>query len=165
MTTTLDLSADLIDVRDIIARVEELRAEREMLSEEAEESSNIVTGAEENGNGDAETTLTDLRDAAESAAVNLADWNKSSDGEELTGLEAILEDLAGNGGDEQWEGVWYPVTLIADSYFETAMDELLEDIGYLPKNLPSYLTIAIDYAALQQDYTSTEIEGETYWYR
>jgi hypothetical protein len=42
---------------------------------------------------------------------------------------------------------------------------LLEDIGDLPKNLPSYLTITVDYDALQMDYTSVEFDGVTYWYR
>jgi hypothetical protein len=84
---------------------------------------------------------------------------------ELATLRGILEDLRGNGGDEDWRGDWYPLTLIRDSYFESAMDELLEDIGTLPKDLPSYLTVTIDYDALQMDYTSTEIDGTTYWYR
>lgn len=45
------------------------------------------------------------------------------------------------------------------------MDELLEDIGDIPKDLPCYLTIKVDYVALQQDYSSVEIDDVTYWYR
>jgi hypothetical protein len=45
------------------------------------------------------------------------------------------------------------------------MDELLEDIGVLPRDLPSYLKITVDYDALQMDYTSIEIDGASYWYR
>ncbi len=84
---------------------------------------------------------------------------------ELETLETLLDELEGCGGDEQWEGNWYPVTLIRDSYFEEYMDELLEDIGDIPKDLPSYLTISVDYRALQMDYSSVEFDGETYWYR
>ena len=84
---------------------------------------------------------------------------------ELATLESLLDDLKGNGGDKQWRGDWYPVTLIADSSFNDAMDELLQDIGDLPKNIPSYLRIEVDYDALQMDYTSCEFEGTTYWYR
>ena len=73
--------------------------------------------------------------------------------------------MKGNGGDHQWKGDWYPVTLIRDSYFKTAMDELLEDIGELPSTLPAYLKIEVDYDALQMDYTSVEFDGVTYWYR
>lgn len=84
---------------------------------------------------------------------------------ELAQLEELLDEMKGYGGDHQWEGAWYPVTLIRDSYFEDAMDELLEDIGDLPKDLPSYLTITVDYKALQQDYSTVEFDGVTYWYR
>ena len=84
---------------------------------------------------------------------------------EFAAIEELLSDLCGNGGDEQWRGDWYPITLIRDSYFDQAMDDLLEDCGDLPKDLPCYLTITVDYKALQMDYTSTDIDGVTYWYR
>lgn len=128
---------DTIDVRDIIARVEELREERD-----------------------------DYNDP-EAESPNMADWADANadDANELETLESLLSDMAGSGGDEQWEGEWYPVTLIRDSYFESAMDELLEDIGELPKDLPCYLSITVDYKALQMDYTSVEYYGVTYWYR
>lgn len=101
--TTLDLTADIIDVRDIIARVEEL--------------------------ADDLTTYT----AEASANPELA--------EEHSLLCAIMSDLAGNGGDERWEGDWYPVTLIRDSYFVDYVQELLEDCGDIPTNLPHYIHI------------------------
>lgn len=84
---------------------------------------------------------------------------------ELEDLRGLLSVLAGYGGDEQFEGDWYPATLIHDDYFEEAMDELLEDCGGIPQNLPSYLTITVDYDWLQQDYSPVEVAGETYWYR
>ena len=138
MSRTKELSdfqgADLIDVRDVIARVEELRDEREQSD---------IPAKEYGGPNDT--------------------W--AEERTELAALESFLAELKGGGGDEQWEGDWYPVTLIADSYFETAMDELLEDIGDLPKDLPGYLKITVDYDALQQDYSSVELDGSTYWYR
>ena len=45
------------------------------------------------------------------------------------------------------------------------MDEMLEDIGDIPKDLPSYLKIIIDYDALQSDYTSVDIGKLVYWTR
>lgn len=117
---------DILDVRDIIARVEELedaRDEDRLSDEEVEEG-------------------------------------------ELDTLTALLDAMKGYGGDEQWRGDWYPVTLIRDSHFEEAMDELLEDIGVLKlDSLPGYLTVTVNYAALQQDYSSVEFDGVTYWYR
>jgi hypothetical protein len=84
---------------------------------------------------------------------------------ELKALTNLLDDLEGNGGDYQWRGNWYPSNLIRDNYFESAMDELLDDIGELPKDLPCYLSITVDYVALKQDYSSCEVDGVTYWYR
>lgn len=84
---------------------------------------------------------------------------------ELVELRGLLTALAGTGGDEGFEGNWYPCTLIHDSHFEAAMDELLGDIGDIPRDLPRYLTITVDYVALRQDYRSVEVGNQTYWYR
>lgn len=88
--------------------------------------------------------------------------------EELIELLNIMSDLqSADGGDEQWRGDWYPITLIRDSYFATYARELCEELGDIPRNLPDY--IAIDWQAtarnIQQDYTSIEINGATYWTR
>ena len=90
------------------------------------------------------------------------------DREERAELAAILEDLSGNGGDEQWRGDWYPVTLIRDSYFKSYAQELADDIGAIDRNATWPMTcIDWDQAAreLQMDYTSTEIGGRTYHFR
>lgn len=59
----------------------------------------------------------------------------------------------------------YGSTVIHDSYFETAMDELLEDYGDIPNDLPSYLTIQVDYSALEIDYTTITYDCEDYLIR
>lgn len=141
MSRDLDLNADYIDMRDVTERAEEIEAEIAELLELDE------------GELDDEA-LARLRELGH---IDLAD--------EATTIRDLIEDTRGNGGDHQWRGDWYPGSLIRDSYFETAMDELLEDIGDMPKNIPSYLTVTVNYEALRQDYTSTEINGETYWYR
>ena len=121
---------DVIDVRDIIARVEE------------------------------------LREAIESYAEKMGDWQENANNtEELEALENLLYELKGNGGDEQWDGDWYPLTLIRDSYFEEYMDEMVADCYEIPSDLPSFMTITLDYVALQMDYSSVEFDGVTYWYR
>lgn len=133
---------DYLDVRDVIARFEELEGDRE------------------NAAGDA-----DEQDAAERDA--LIAFDESEEGQEYAKLKELLADLSGNGGDEQWRGDWYPITLIRDSYFVEAMQELVSDIGDLPKEIPSYLEIDWKATAdnLRVDYTSTEFDGVTYWYR
>jgi hypothetical protein len=121
MQTKLDLTADIIDIRDIIARYEEL----------------------------------------EDATDGLPD------AEERTQLATMLDDLKGNGGDEQWRGDWYPVTLICDSYFTDYAREMLHDCGDIPRDIPHYIEIDWDATArnIRVDYTPTEIDGVTYWYR
>ncbi|MDI3300046.1 MAG: antirestriction protein ArdA [Burkholderia multivorans] len=129
---TIDNQADVIDVRDVIARVEELRS------------------------------------AIEAYAEKMIDWQENADNtEELEQLESLLSELAGNGGDEKWEGQWYPVTLIRDSHFEDYARELVEEIGDLPKGLPIYIEVDWEATArnVRMDYSSVEFDGVTYWYR
>lgn len=80
-------------------------------------------------------------------------------------LQSILEDMCDYGGDEKWRGDWYPSTLIRESHFEEYMDQLVYDCYEVPKDLPSFMTIVLDYVALKQDYTTVEIDGVTYFYR
>lgn len=114
---------DLLDVRDIIARVEYLQEETDRTEDE---------------------------------------------GFELASLETLLDELRGNGGDKKWQGDWYPVTLIRDSYFEDYARELAEDIGAIDKSA-QWPNNCIDWEKatreLQTDYSSVEFDGETYWYR
>ena len=135
--STVDLSADVIDVRDIIARVLELRDERDEYNEKM-------------GSPDA--------------------WDGVPDGEpeELAMLEGILSELAGYGGDEEFEGAWYPLELVADSYFQEYAQNLAEDCGMVDTNARWPMNcIDWEQAAreLQMDYSSIEIRGFTYWYR
>ena len=97
----------------------------------------------------------------------MADISNNEDILDVRDIIARVEELKGNGWDEQWKGDWYPITLIRDSYFEDAMDEMLEDCGYLQpfEKRPSFIKISVDYHALQMDYTSIEYDGVTYWYR
>jgi hypothetical protein len=124
--TELDLSADIIDVRDIIKKFEEL--------EELQENGEYL-----------ETPDCELSD-----------------------LKKLLSELEGTGGDEQWRGEWYPVTLIRDSYFKEYAQELAEDIGAVDSNA-TWPNNCIDweYAAreLRYDYTCIDVDGLTYWTR
>jgi hypothetical protein len=122
-TTEISKFDDLIDIRDVIARVEELRD------------------------------------------IDQPDVDELR---ELASLNDFLEECKGNGGDEQWEGDWYPVTCIRDSYFENYAQELAEDIGSIKEDAQwPYTCIDWEKAAreLKMDYTSVEFGGITYWVR
>lgn len=133
----VDLSADTIDVRAVLDRVEELRACRDEYNDKM-------------GSPDA--------------------WDSVPDGEpeELAMLEGILSELAGYGGDEEFEGDWYPAQLIAESYFQEYTQDLAEECGMVDTSARWPMTcIDWEQAAreLQMDYGSIEIRGFTYWYR
>jgi hypothetical protein len=134
---------DIIDTRDIIARIEEIEP--------------AVAAALGIDNDDEPAKFAE--------AVASADDN--GEARELQTLYALMADLCGNGGDEQWRGDWYPLTLIRDSYFVTAMQELCADIGDLPQDLPGYLVIDWEATSenLKVDYTSVDFAGVTYWVR
>jgi antirestriction protein len=87
--------------------------------------------------------------------------------QELETLVNIMEEMRGYGGDEQWRGDWYPLTLIRESHFTDYVQEMLEDCGEIPKDLPHY--IHIDWQAtardVQVDYTPIDVDGATYFYR
>lgn len=135
--STVDLGADVIDVRGIISRVEELRS---------------------------------ARDEYNSKMADDSAWGNVPDGEaeELVMLEGILSELAGYGGDEEFEGAWYPITLVHDECFQDYAKELAEDCGSVdtsarwPMNCIDWEQAARE---LQMDYSSIEIRGFTYWYR
>lgn len=149
--TINNIGDDVIDLRDIIERVEELRTVREDF-------------------------LAELAATAHGKEEELGSWLDSQwreseeteeEAEELRALEAFLSDMAGNGGDEEWEGHWYPVTLIRESYFETYAEELAEDIGAINRDLSwPYTCIDWEKAAreLAWDYSSAECQGITYMY-
>lgn len=193
----------VIDVRDIIARVEELREQRterwvagwnmpgylpDNMPEEfgnAEDAKQYIIDevkrAEDETEDETEAeTLCGFAedvnlqgDEFSAQCLQYVYWVREDgfmdlDDEELETLETLenlLEELKGYGGDEQWEGNWYPVTLIRDSYFEESMDEMIADCYEIPKDLPSFMTITLDYVALQIDYCSVEFDGVKYWYR
>lgn len=83
-------------------------------------------------------------------------------------LVDLLEEVKGYGGDHQWRGDWYPVTLIHDAHFEDYAREMAEDIGAVQADAewPAYC-IDWERAAndLRIDYSSVDFNGETYWYR
>ena len=76
----------------------------------------------------------------------------------------ILAELAEEG--EQYSPDWkYGSTLIHENYFEQYMDEMLEDCGDIPKDIPCYLDITVNYDMLKWDYTELDFDGETYFVR
>ena len=97
---------------------------------------------------------------SEHGEEKLDEFNLSIEGKELQTLEALQSEA------EEYAQDWkYGEQLIRRSYFEQAMDEMIEDSYELPKNLPSWMSIQLDYEALEQDYTSVDFDGVEYLIR
>lgn len=126
MRNEISNSDDIIDSRDVIARIEEL-----------------------------ETEIADAHDDSE--ANDVLDLKA-----ELDALKELASEAEGYAPD--WH---HGATLIRDSYFVEAMEELCKDIGDMPREIPSYFVIDWEATArnLQVDYTSVDFDGVTYWVR
>ena len=85
--------------------------------------------------------------------------------QEIVQLKGLLDQLKGSGGDKQWRGDWYPLTLIRESYFTEYAEELAKDIGAISRDLEWPLDhINWEAAAdeLRIDYTEVDFDGVTY---
>jgi hypothetical protein len=133
---------DIIDSRDVIARIEYLE--------------DLKTAAEEDE--DAETTL--MSDGEE--VKTNADFD-TDEYEELKALQALADEASGYAPD--WQ---YGEALIRDSYFTEYAQELAEDIGAVNCDA-SWPNQYIDWEraadALKADYTSVDFDGVDYWVR
>ena len=99
MAQMLDSTADILDIRELIERFEELESDRD----------GFVIGSP---------------DGTESPAPDKWSEENPEDAEELETLETLLSETKGYGGDEQWRGDWYPLTFIHERYFAQAMEDL-----------------------------------------
>lgn len=88
--------------------------------------------------------------------------------EELERLECLLGEIRGRGGDHDWRGDWYPISLIRDGFMEDYCRELAIDCGMIAR-AESWPLDCIDWERatdrFKEDYSEIEFMGETYWYR
>jgi hypothetical protein len=143
MTDTISNTDDVIDSRDVIARIDELTAE--------------IEGAYDEARGDVEEY------------PPIVEWMERADNPlqdeiaELEKLKALATEAEGYAAD--WH---HGETLIRDSYFEEYAQELAEDCGMIERDVKwPYTCIDWEQAAreLQMDYTSVDFDGVTYWVR
>lgn len=202
MPSTIDNAEDVIDSRDVIARIEELNEMRTpwaagwnmpgyMPDNEPaafadwSDAQTYILGELHRylDETDDETEQTDTRATID----RLAEANEESEfGETVgkyhfwlsfqgvnAGLDTddahelkILEALAKQGEDyaPDWE---HGETLIRYSYFTEYVQELLEDCGEIPKNIPHYIEIDWETTArnVMSDYTHIDFDGVTYLIR
>ncbi len=134
---------DVIDSRDVIARIEELESE--------------MTDAM--GEWQSESELTKPQ--------ALIDWEAEGFMDELEALRKLRDDADGS---PDWE---YGETLIRESYFTDYIEELIDDCYSLPKEMNSgewpWRHMKIDFEAAadeaRADYIEADFNGVTYLIR
>jgi len=134
----IDNTEDMINVSDIIERIEELESEREDF---------------------------DHNEIVEDDVTALERWEDENP--DYNCLIDLMEEMKGYGGDEQWRGDWYPAYLIRETYFTEYAEDLVKDIADLPRDIPNYIVIDWEATAenLKADYTAIEYGNVTYLYR
>ncbi len=149
MKRDISNSEDILDSRDVIARIDELE---DSVSSAYDEYADAKIAA----GGEPLTREAWLEIEGEEQS-QIAD-----DAAELKILLAFQEEAEGYAPD--WQ---HGATLVRDTYWTEYVQELLEDCGDLPKGLPGYIVIDWDATAsnIQVDYTSAEFDGVTYWVR
>ena len=139
--TAITNTDDIIDSRDVIARIEELETMRNDWIDEVEENDGEFDMSPE------------------------VDWHNAhtEEGLELDALKELAEEAADYAPD--WK---YGEALIRDSYFREYAQELAEDIGAVNSDL-GWPNSCIDWEQaareLQMDYTAVDFDGVTYWVR
>jgi hypothetical protein len=129
---------DVIDSRDVTARIEELESE--------------MTDAM--GEWQSESELTKPQ--------ALIDWEAEGFMDELEALRKLRDEADGS---PDWE---YGETLIRDSYFRDYAEQLADDIGAIDRNAQwpiCHIDWEAAADALKQDYMSVDFDGVEYWIR
>jgi antirestriction protein len=82
---------------------------------------------------------------------------------ELVSLQALKEEVEGYASDDWRDGI----QLIAEQDFTEYCQDLLEDCGEIPRDLPSYVVVDWEATAenLRVDYSEVDHEGTTYLFR
>jgi hypothetical protein len=152
---------NIIDSRDIIARIDELVGERQALVEALDNAKETLADAKDDTSALSAEDIADLQEIVDNAAGDLLTWEED-EGVELASLEPLAEE-AENSPD--WPD---GAQLIRDSHFEQYAMDFADDIGAVQggNNWPND---CIDWTKaaeqLQQDYTSVSFDGVDYWIR
>lgn len=132
----IDNSADIIDSRDVIARIDYLESERETVAE-------------------TETTAP--------GALTLQEWDEGDEGEELKALKALADEASGSADWQHGEALIRD-SYFEDYARDLAEDIYGRELGEAkwPFTCIDWEEAADQ---LKQDYFSVDFAGVTYWIR
>lgn len=135
-TREISNSDDIIDSREVIARIDELKAE---------------------------WTETTEGDDPDDYALSEEDWSVGLGDDGAAEIVALLALTEEGQSSPDWQ---YGETLIRDTYFVEYAQQLAEDIGAVDPNAGwpnGYIDWDRAAEALQMDYTLIDFDGVTYW--
>lgn len=175
-------SNDIIDSRDVIARIDDLEDELKSLHDS--EVTDPIESLESDLRTTHEAELEDTEGVEPDFDIWLAkstdpdvkeldrlkglsdfdtwlDLSDDDDAEELKSLRRLAEE--GESCSEWRDGA----CLIREDYFTEYCEELCKDIGDVPRNIPAYLVIDWEATAdnLRMDYSEIEYDDVTYLVR
>lgn len=156
---SIDNHQDVIDSRDVIERIEELEAERQVLQDSLDES---IACCEYHGTPESHPEHFEAQELRDCRAA-LAAWDESDEGQELATLRALAEECEGYASD--WK---HGEALIRASYFTEYAQQLAEDCGMVnsaatwPNNCIDWEQAARE---LKYDYTEVDFGGASYYIR
>ena len=182
-------SADVIDSRDIEARIDYLETEignylphyfyngEEVQLIESTDPDKYTIELPDGQRIEAETTSivcrfydadniptrcadADSIDQVSSAIPGCEFDELSEEREELNNLKALRDNV--------YSSEWlHGLTLIRESYWEEYVEDMVKDIGDLPREIPYYIEIDWEATAanVRADYSSVDFNGEPYLYR
>lgn len=139
---------EYLDTRDLAKRQEELQSELDSLQEAIEEANEPADNGEYGS---------DEADELAQAEQELEEWQEEYQ-QELDELNSLENELS------EWsEGN----TLIPESEWVDYVQDLLTDIGDLPRNIPWYIAIDWEKTAenIAQDYSLVTYQKEDYYVR
>ena len=169
---TISNTDNVIDSGDIIARIDELTNDFQVLVdaiESAESEADRKTAFVELATwllGHTEI-VPDLEALDSITFDDVSDWAESDDAHELKALLALADEA-------ECSPDWlYGETLIHEDYFTDYIEELINDCYELPKEFNSgdwpWCHMTIDYEAAadeaKQDYMEVTFDGQTYYIR
>lgn len=156
VTKEVSNSDDIIDSRDVIARLDDLQDDLE--SEHSDYEDDEVSSEDDESEKTKKPFDDWVKATAEDSAADLQDEAK-----EYLALKKLQDEAEGYC---DWT---HGATLIRRTHFKDYCKELVADIGDMPKDLPSYIENNINWDGvaddLEADYTTVEFDGVEYLVR
>ena len=150
-------SLDSRDIQKEIDNIEGLKNDYESDLESLNDELNDL----QNEQNDIDNKLEEIADKENEIQDCEFEYNHYS--EELAELESLKEEIESNSD----EGFEYGIQLIHENDIDDYLDGLLEDCGYLPKDLPYWIEInwQATYDNMKEDYNEIELNGNTFYVR